>query len=84
MLTPGTRYITLSVRLFASICHTLSRMQLIYLFRYQIKLELSDPRNTFVACRAFSVKGYTVLVIIKLTKFAVALRLHCGSYKLIF
>ena len=28
--------------------------------------------------------GGTVLVIIKLTKFAVALRLRCGSCKLIF
>ena len=28
--------------------------------------------------------GITVLVLIKLTKFAVALRLRCGSCKLIF
>ena len=36
-----------------------------------------------ICCVKFKL-WYTVLVIIKLTKFAVALRLHCGSCKLIF
>jgi len=76
------------VRAFSENVHLVCKTGLEYIecYSHGMRLQGENNRNCLKNClkKLHGFTTATVLVLIKLTKFAVALRLHCGSYKLIF